>query len=235
MLSPITGHDRHPGVDRDRAAGPPPAAPDQARAGGPAADHRLHDARPRRPPISPTPRATTSASRSARTCTTGSGSSATARASSPTAGSSSSNIGGKPIFNTNIDRHNNPFGLNVITSGISISRPPRGNVYIGYSIIDTGPINTSALNTSRQLLAQPEVVWYVLDDVRLRQRDPAGVDVLVHPDRGRLPDHDRPDGRPAAATATCSRSRSRRGSARTSGSARASGLSQFDSRFAPTQ
>ena len=46
-LSPITGHDRHPGVDRDAPARHPPAAPDQARARGPAADHRLHDARPR--------------------------------------------------------------------------------------------------------------------------------------------------------------------------------------------
>ncbi len=55
----------------------------------------------------------------------------------------------------------NPNGLNIITSGISISRPPRSNIYVGYSIIDTGPIKTSALNVLDQLLAQPEVVWYV--------------------------------------------------------------------------
>ena len=55
-------------------------------------------------------------------------------------------ITGKPIFATNTGQHNNPFGLNVITSGISISRPPRGNVFIGYTVLDTGPINTSALN-----------------------------------------------------------------------------------------
>ena len=32
-------------------------------------------------------------------------------------------IGGQPIYNTNIARHNDPFGLNVITSGISMSPP----------------------------------------------------------------------------------------------------------------
>ena len=36
------------------------------------------------------------------------------------------NITGKPIFTTNTNQHNDPFGLNVITSGISITRPPRG-------------------------------------------------------------------------------------------------------------
>ncbi len=40
----------------------------------------------------------------------------------------------------------NPNGLNIITSGVSISRPPRSNVYLGYTIIDTGPIKTSAVN-----------------------------------------------------------------------------------------
>ena len=132
-------------------------------------------------------------------------------------------ITGKPIFATNTGKHNNPFGLNVITSGISISRPPRGNVYIGYTVLDTGPINTSALNDHPVVLAQPEMVRVVFEHVRLRQRDPAVVLFRGDADRLRLPDLDRPERRPAAATATCSRSRSRRGSARTSGSARASG------------
>jgi hypothetical protein len=69
------------------------------------------------------------------------------------------NLGGQPLFTaTNVDRHNNPFGLNVITSGISISRPPRGNVFIGYTVIDTGPINTSALTTSLSYWLSPK--WY---------------------------------------------------------------------------
>ena len=52
----------------------------------------------------------------------------------------------------------NPNGLNIITSGISISRPPRSNVYLGYSIIDTGPIKTSAINVSISYWLSPK--WY---------------------------------------------------------------------------
>src|SRR5262249_29970730 len=68
------------------------------------------------------------------------------------------NIDGHPIYKTNIDRHNDPFGLNVVTSGVSITRPPRGNVFIGYTVIDTGPINTSALNVSATYWLSPK--WY---------------------------------------------------------------------------
>jgi hypothetical protein len=67
-------------------------------------------------------------------------------------------LGGQPIYNTNVNRHNDPFGLNVITSGISINRPPRGMAYIGYTVIDTGPINTSALLTSLSYWLSPK--WY---------------------------------------------------------------------------
>jgi hypothetical protein len=67
-------------------------------------------------------------------------------------------IGGMPLFKTNVDRHNDPFGLNVITSGISISRPPRANIFLGYSVIDTGPITTSALNTAINYWLSPK--WY---------------------------------------------------------------------------
>jgi hypothetical protein len=68
------------------------------------------------------------------------------------------NIGGEPIYKTNVNRHLDPFGLNVITSGISISRPPRGNVFIGYTVVDTGPINTSALILSASYWMSPK--WY---------------------------------------------------------------------------
>lgn len=67
-------------------------------------------------------------------------------------------IAGKPIYNTNIARHNDPFGLNVITSGINLSRPPRGNIFLGYSVIDTGPLSTSALNVSTSYWMSPK--WY---------------------------------------------------------------------------
>ncbi len=52
----------------------------------------------------------------------------------------------------------NPNGLNIITSGVSISRPPRSNVYLGYTIIDTGPIKTSAVNVSLSYWLSPK--WY---------------------------------------------------------------------------
>jgi hypothetical protein len=68
------------------------------------------------------------------------------------------NIGGQPTFKANPTSQFYPFGLNVITSGVSINRPPRGNVFIGYTVIDTGPITTSALNTSLSYWLSPK--WY---------------------------------------------------------------------------
>ena len=56
------------------------------------------------------------------------------------------------------DQGYNPNGLNIITSGVSISRPPRSNIYVGYSIIDTGPIKTSAANVSMSYWLSPK--WY---------------------------------------------------------------------------
>jgi hypothetical protein len=53
---------------------------------------------------------------------------------------------------------NDNFNLNVITSGISINRPPRGNIFIGYTILDSGPITTSALNPSVSYWMSPK--WY---------------------------------------------------------------------------
>ncbi len=52
----------------------------------------------------------------------------------------------------------NPKGLNVITTGISLSRPPRGSVFIGYSVIDSSMIRTSALNASVNYWLSPK--WY---------------------------------------------------------------------------
>jgi hypothetical protein len=52
----------------------------------------------------------------------------------------------------------NPTGLNIITSGVSIARPPRSNVFLGYTIIDTGPIKTSAINAAVSYWLSPK--WY---------------------------------------------------------------------------
>ena len=52
----------------------------------------------------------------------------------------------------------NPNGMSIITTGISIARPPRSNIFLGYTIIDTGPIKTSALNASISYWLSPK--WY---------------------------------------------------------------------------
>ena len=68
-------------------------------------------------------------------------------------------VGGDPYlaYNTSLDR-NDPFGLHIITSGISITRIPKGNIFIGYSIVNTGPINTSALNAQYSYWLSPK--WF---------------------------------------------------------------------------
>ncbi|MGO9468841.1 MAG: hypothetical protein ACLQVF_32335 [Isosphaeraceae bacterium] len=66
-------------------------------------------------------------------------------------------VGSQPLAN-NLTTGYNPNGLNIISTGISISRPPRANFYMGYMIIDTGPIKTSALNTSISYWLSPK--WY---------------------------------------------------------------------------
>jgi hypothetical protein len=66
-------------------------------------------------------------------------------------------VGSTPLNNSMTTGYN-PNGLNIITSGISISRPPRANLYFGYSIIDTGPIKTSAANVSISYWLSPK--WY---------------------------------------------------------------------------
>jgi hypothetical protein len=66
-------------------------------------------------------------------------------------------VGSQPLSNNLVTGYN-PNGLNVITSGINLARPPRSNIFVGYTIIDTGPIHTSALNTSIQYWLSPK--WY---------------------------------------------------------------------------
>ena len=66
-------------------------------------------------------------------------------------------VGSQPLSNNMVNGYN-PNGLNVISSGINLMRPPRSNIYVLYTIIDTGPIKTSALNTSIQYWLSPK--WY---------------------------------------------------------------------------
>ncbi len=68
-------------------------------------------------------------------------------------------VGGDPYlaYNTSLDR-NDPFGLHIITSGLSITRIPKGNIFVGYTIVNTGPINTSALNAQYSYWLSPK--WF---------------------------------------------------------------------------
>jgi len=66
--------------------------------------------------------------------------------------------GSQPLSNTYTVLGHNTKGLNVITTGVSLSRPPRGNVFIGYTVINTGTINTSALNLSLSYWLSPK--WF---------------------------------------------------------------------------
>ncbi len=68
-------------------------------------------------------------------------------------------ISGQPILISNPTHTNDPFKFAVISSGFNISRPPRGSVYLGYTIINTGPISTSALNASYTYWLSPK--WYM--------------------------------------------------------------------------
>ncbi len=68
------------------------------------------------------------------------------------------NITGNPIYKTNTNHNDNPFGLNVITSGINLNRPPRGSVFLGYTIVNTGPIATSAPVTTISYWLSPK--WF---------------------------------------------------------------------------
>ncbi len=68
------------------------------------------------------------------------------------------NITGRPTFATTSPSQNNPNGLAVITSGIQFTRPPRSSFNLNYSVINTGPIDTSAVGVSFSYWMAPK--WY---------------------------------------------------------------------------
>jgi hypothetical protein len=68
------------------------------------------------------------------------------------------NTGGVPLNQVINKNKLNPNGLDIISSGVQISRPPRGMVYIGYSVIDTGLVQTSALQSIFTYWMSPK--WY---------------------------------------------------------------------------
>lgn len=67
-------------------------------------------------------------------------------------------VTGDPILASNPRHANSPFGLDIITTGVSLARPPRGNVFVGYSVINSGVIATSALNVAMSYWLSPK--WY---------------------------------------------------------------------------
>ena len=67
-------------------------------------------------------------------------------------------IAGNPTTVNNSNLRNDPFGLHIVTSGLSITRIPKGNVFIGYTIVNTGPISTSALNATYSYWLSPK--WF---------------------------------------------------------------------------
>jgi hypothetical protein len=68
------------------------------------------------------------------------------------------NIVGNPLYQVAAKSQLDPFGMNLTTSGININRPPRGNVFLGYTYFNTGPIQTSALITNYSYWMSPK--WY---------------------------------------------------------------------------
>ena len=68
-------------------------------------------------------------------------------------------ITGDPLVQNNTKLRNDPFGLHIVTSGLSITRIPKGNIFLGYTIVNTGPISTSALNASYSYWMSPK--WFM--------------------------------------------------------------------------
>ncbi len=67
-------------------------------------------------------------------------------------------VEGQALNKTNPNRNNDPFGMKIITTGFSSNRPPKGNATISYTILQTGEVNTSALNLSYSYWISPK--WY---------------------------------------------------------------------------
>lgn len=67
-------------------------------------------------------------------------------------------VEGQALNKTNPNRTNDPFGMKIITTGFSSNRPPKGNATVSYTILQTGEVNTSALNLSYSYWISPK--WY---------------------------------------------------------------------------
>jgi hypothetical protein len=68
------------------------------------------------------------------------------------------NIVGDPLYQVAKKNQLNPFGMNLTTTGININRPPRGNIFLGYTYFNTGPIQTSAFIMNYSYWMSPK--WY---------------------------------------------------------------------------
>ena len=67
-------------------------------------------------------------------------------------------IVGDPLYQVAQKNQFDPLGMNLTTSGININRPPRGNVFLGFTYFNTGPIQTSALIANYSYWMSPK--WY---------------------------------------------------------------------------
>jgi len=65
-------------------------------------------------------------------------------------------VTGDPYSQNNNRLRNDPFGLHIVTTGLSITRIPKGNIFIGYTVVNTGPISTSALNAAYSYWMSPK-------------------------------------------------------------------------------
>ena len=67
-------------------------------------------------------------------------------------------LGGVPLYTATARHNDTRFGLSVVTTGINISRPPRGNVFIGYTVLNTGADQHVGVEPDDELLDEPQVV-----------------------------------------------------------------------------
>ncbi|WZO98096.1 hypothetical protein EP7_005151 [Isosphaeraceae bacterium EP7] len=67
-------------------------------------------------------------------------------------------ISGESLNKVNPKLKNDPFGLEMINIGVAVARPPSASFYVGYNIINSGVITTSALNAMYSYQMSPK--WF---------------------------------------------------------------------------
>jgi hypothetical protein len=67
-------------------------------------------------------------------------------------------ISGESLNKVNPKIKNDPFGLEMINIGVAVARPPSASFYVGYNILNSGVITTSALNAMYSYQMSPK--WF---------------------------------------------------------------------------